>query len=156
MSQFQVFTEEQIEEMMVITSPFFPVMEFDLSNRQCVDTVLRILSIGYDREKQREEISKILREDSQKDIDEALPSNFRLFLEKAVAKTTGIPTTGFQDKLDWRNIKKFQNLSPEFCIKWDSVMTEREAAPHMKNHTVSYSKSVLKGKSNKSRQCKKY
>lgn len=154
-SKNQIFTEEQIEEMIVITSPLFSMMKFSLSEPKCVEAVKRIIQAGYDDEAQKKVIFDILEEEKGKKSSEA----YTYFLSRL--REASIPKGGFQDKLDWTNIKKYQKLSPKFNIKWRDVIrsSQRESSPHTKNSISSTpyrSKSIIYGKPLKAKLRGKY
>lgn len=130
LSKHQEFTEEQIEEMTVITSPLFPLMDFSILDKDSMRTALRIMQVGPNSGAQKKEIVQIL---SESDKEKGLSNSYQKFLfrlEEMINKNNGIPRQGITDKFDWKDLTKYQTLSPEFCERWKECIKRQDTNPY--------------------------
>ena len=149
LSKNQKFTEEQIEEMSVITSPLFPLMGFRETDIDSMEAAIRIIRIGQnDCESQKKEIQQILKESGEKGKLSDSYRNF-LFRLKEMIRLDKIPMQGINDRLDWSNILRYQNISPEFQRKWRGCIGGKDAtARQIKSLRTS---SIIQGRPNRAK-----
>lgn len=130
LSKHQEFTEEQIEEMAVITSPLFPLMDFSILDKNSMKTAIRLLQAGPNSEVQKKEIIQILLEsDKEKGLSKSY-QKFLFRLEEMSNKNNAIPRQGITDRFDWRELTKYQTLSPEFCERWKECIKRQDTNPN--------------------------
>lgn len=81
------------------------------------------------RRDKKKEIEQILTESvKKKDLTDSY-KKFLFRLRELINKSSGIPAQGICDRLDWRDISKYQNISPEFYEKWKECIKHQDATP---------------------------
>lgn len=152
LSKHQRFTEDQIEEMAVITSPLFPLMGFSETDKDSMKAAIRIIQIGpRNIEEQKKEIKQIL---AESDKEENLSDSYMRFLlqiKELISKKNGISSLGIIDRLDWRDIFKYQDISSEFYKRWKNCINIRDTTPAGKTKSY-HTTSIIQGRRDRARR----